>query len=250
MQKAVQENDMEKYLALKYEENFVPIQDGTSLYYGGDQAWYTTRIRRHSACGTVAATNIAIYEGLYRFFKAGGEFPGQHDKLKQFLLCMNEMYNYINPLRIPFLSEDTPPFKGFGWSFGVWPAGRLIRGMKRFAKTAGIFLVSVTYRKNREAAEHFIETALLKNCPVALLIGTAMGLKDVSVYYPNGSSFIQSDFTRHWVTVTALERRKDGIYIKVSTWGGYAWLPLAGCFRTTLIKSRMCYFSWTAPPKR
>lgn len=234
---------MKKYLALEYEENFVLVQEGDTFYYGGDQAWYSTTVRRSSACGTVAATNIAVYEGLYRTFKIEGELSEHPISLEQFLSCMNEMYSYIRPFKIPFLSEDTPPFKGFGWSLGVWPAGRLIRGMKRFAKAAGIFLTSVSYRKNREAAENFIETALKRNCPVALLLGTVVGLKNIPVRYPNGSAFTQPDFSRHWVTVTAMKCREYSIYIKVSTWGGYAWLPLADCFHTTFIKSRMCYFS-------
>lgn len=233
---------MKKQTGLKYEKNFVPIQEGDRLYYGGDQAWFSTALRRHSACGTVAAANILAYDKLY---KPGANLPAGKDSCMpkaSFLELMNQVYRYVSPLRVPLLPEDTPPYRGFGWSAGVWPAGRLMRGFKRLGRSRGLRWRAVPYQRGRGTAADFIRQAVEQDCPVALLIGTGTALKNIPVVYPWGASFVQTDFSKHWVVVTALEQREDGIYIKVSTWGGFAWLPLSACFQTGIIKSRMCYF--------
>lgn len=221
------------YTALKREARFVPVMEGAARYYGGDQAWFGTPVRRYSACGTVAAANIAAYQGLFEKSSYSREEYRRH---------MEEVCRFVSPLRIPFVREDAAPFHGFGWSFGVWPAGRFIRGMVRYARSRGRNWRPVLYRRRREAAGVFIERALKADVPVALLIGNAAGLRDIRVEYPDGTSYLQKTFSRHWVVITAMKREAGRTWIKVSTWGGVAWLPLEACFHTAFLSSRMCCF--------
>lgn len=224
-------------MALEHEEGFVPVIDGKVWYYGGDQAWFGTSLRRCSACGTVAAANIMAYRWLY------GRGAGHRGYSREgFLRHMNRLYEFVKPIRLPFVSEDAPVLRGFAWSFGVWPLGRFVRGVIRYGRARGEKLRPMRFDRTGGTGETFICKALLRDVPVALLLGNTRELKGIEVRRPDGSAFVQESFSRHWVVVTAIRSDADGAKIKVSTWGGSAWLDLSKCFRTVFLSSEMCCF--------
>lgn len=217
------------------------------ICYGGDQAWFDSTVARYSACGTVAAANVTAYlaaqhkelAGLYKSRK-----PPQQAQERQcfgavsggaavytkteFLNHMQELYRWVTPWKVPFVRPDQPAWRSFGWGFGVWPARRFTRGVERFARSRGIRLRSdrISSRRPLEELTGFIEAALRRNCPVAMLIGRRPRYEQEPVERPDGLCWSQTHFSVHWVVITAMENRKNVVMVKVSTWGGWSWLNL------------------------
>lgn len=196
-------------------------------YYGGDQAWFGFTVGQYGGCGTVAAANITAYlairhtvlQNLYR-----------ESRLDQacFLKHMNILYEWVRPWKIPFIPKNHPMWKGFGWTFGVWPMGKFMRGIKRFARECGVELKlsNISARRPLEELTAFIRESLGRDCPVAMLIGRKPRYERETVTRPDGSCWIQPRFSLHWVVIMELAERDNRAMVKVMTWGGYSWLDL------------------------
>lgn len=114
---------------------------------------------------------------------------------------MNDMYEYLSPWYIPFVNAP----------LGIWPMSKFEEGVETFAECNGIKLRGVHddskyNRKNlsRYIKNGLINNGLINNKPVAMLIGVNSELDNTEVIQPNGDSWVQSNFSKHWVTITEM----------------------------------------------
>lgn len=266
---------MMETVSLKGEETFLRIADGDGIFCGGDQAWFDTTVGRHSGCGTVAAADITAYlaqqhPGLRRLYNGGGDSPADGstyvpagsstacaaDSLEagspvlskeEFLRHMCELYTYVRPWKVPFVSENRPPHRNFGWGLGIWPPCRFARATERFARSRGIRLRNrrISSRRSMEELTAFIADSLERDCPVAMLIGRKPRYEREIVERPDGFKWMQTHFSMHWVVITMLTKRAGKVMVKVSTWGGYSWLDLEAWHRAGGLMPGLVSFAWT-----
>lgn len=216
-----------KSAALSAEQDFLRITGENLVCYGGDQAWFPFTVGRHGGCGTVAAANITAYLAD-RHPSLAGLYEGSGFDQASFLRHMEAVYRWVRPWRLPLMGDDPPPWRNFGWTFGVWPIGRLARGTRRFAASRGVVLMDrrIGSRRPLEELLAFIADSLGRDCPVAMLIGRKPAYRWEAVTRPDGSGWLQRHFSLHWVVITKLAEREGRVMVKVSTWGGFTWLDL------------------------
>lgn len=241
-------------VALSGEGMFLRIVDGGEVFYGGDQAWFETTVGRHSGCGTVAAADITAYlaqhhrslRRLYCGSEYGRAFGVSAFQKNDFLTHMRRLYPLVRPWKVPFVSENCPPYKGFGWGLGIWPPCRLAHGVEHFAGACGIRLKgrSLVSRRSMEDLTAFIADSLVRDCPVAMLIGRRPRYELETVERPDGFKWRQTDFSMHWVVITMLTKQAGTVMVKVSTWGGYAWLDLEAWHRAGGLIPGLVSFEW------
>lgn len=210
------------------QEEFLEIQEDKTSYYGGDQAWFSSTVGQYGGCGVVAAANITAYLARQKSQMAG-LYPYANLERKNFVQHMESIYSYVAPWKVPFIKANHPPYKHFGWTFGVWPASRLRKGVETYGKSQGILLKGKQCSSMRPLSElvAIIRQNLEQDNPVAMLIGRKPRYENTLVVRPDGSGWNQIGFACHWVVITALQETKTGQYqVKVSTWGGSSWLDL------------------------
>lgn len=223
-------------VALSGEKDFVKIVDEEDkVYYGGDQDWYESNLARNGACGTVAAANMTAYmastNDKYKKLYGYESFTK-----KDFLAHMNEFYKYLSPCKIPFTEQP----------LGIWPLSKFERGMKKYAKSCGVNLKPVHkyVAYNKKNTTKYIKSGLKKDLPVALLLGMNHRFDGKKVVQPNGETWNQGSFALHWMTITEIKEDniKKKTTIKVSTWGGYAYLDLEDCIDGEYLYQALIYF--------
>lgn len=234
-----------KMAALTGEKDFLRITKEGQAWYGGDQEWFDFTVGKYGGCGTVAAANITAYLALH--FEALRKLYEPEDLEKDnFVFHMNGMYQWVRPWKVPFVNKNRPLWKTFGWTFGVWPASRLLRGVERYAKMRGLRLTGKKMGSRRPVEElvGFIRESLGRDCPVAMLIGRRPGYERERVTRPDGSGWLQNHFSMHWVVVTALTKKNGTVMVKVTTWGGYAWLDLGQWQEAGSLMAGLVSFTW------
>lgn len=258
---------MMETVSLRGEGTFLWIADGDEIFCGGDQAWFDTTVGRHSGCGTVAAADITAYLAqrhpeLRRLYNGGGDGPadapgdGSTDDLvaggpvlqkEDFLRHMRELYTWVRPWKVPFVPENRPPHRDFGWGLGIWPPCRFAHGTERFARSRGIRLRNrrISSRRSMEELTAFIADSLERDCPVAMLIGRKPRYERETVERPDGFKWMQTHFSMHWVVITMLTNQSGKVIVKASTWGGYAWLDLEAWHRSGGLMPGLVSFEWT-----
>lgn len=231
--------------ALAGEQDFLRITGEGQVWYGGDQEWFGFTVGKYGGCGTVAAANITAYlalhfEGLRKLYK-----PENLEK-DSFCIHMNQIYEWVRPWKVPFVNRNRPVWRNFGWTLGVWPMGRLIRGVERYAKMHGLRLKGKKTGSGRPMEElvGFIRESLERDCPVAMLIGRNPRYEQEMVTRPDGYGWRQTQFSMHWVVVTELTKRGGTVMLKVTTWGGYAWLDLKTWHEAGSLMAGLVSFTW------
>lgn len=211
---------------LKNAEVFLPIvstdESGNPVrFYGGDQAWFGTRVGRYSGCGAVAAADVFAYLALQNpayapLFTA----DSPEISLERFREYMEAVIRYVAPGRIPF--TDIP----YG---GLTSLSRFTRYCDVFLKSCGVPLKG-RYFDGRElsleqAAER-IAGQLSRDNPVALLVMQNARLKCVSYTDAYGKP-VTSDVRFHWMVITSIEQAAEKIEIVVSSEGGKVTLDFS-----------------------
>ena len=231
--------------ALAGEKDFLRITGDGQVWYGGDQEWFDFTVGKYGGCGTVAAANLTAYLALHverlRELYEPGDLRKDH-----FCAHMNQLYEWVKPWKVPFVKKDRPVWRTFGWTFGVWPMGRLIRGVERYANMRGLRLAGkkIGSRRPMEELVEFIRESLERDCPVAMLIGRNPRYEREAVTRPDGSGWRQTHFSMHWVVVTELTKRGEAVKVKVTTWGGYAWLDLEQWHEAGSLMAGVVSFEW------
>lgn len=241
--------------ALRDSDTFLRISSENHIFYGGDQAWFADTVGQYGGCGTVAAADITAYLAFHHPELETLYWKKRELSRQEFLHHMEALYRYVRPWKVPFVSKMRPPRRYvdragrewcFGWTFGVWPMGRLVRGVERFAGARGVYLKGRVTRSFRslDRLTGFLAESLERDCPVAMLIGRKPRYGGELVTRPDGSCWRQRSFGLHWVVVTELEKRGDRIMVRVSTWGGWAWLDLEAWQRCGGLTTGLVTFWW------
>ncbi|MBR1757495.1 MAG: hypothetical protein IJ744_02045 [Lachnospiraceae bacterium] len=171
---------------------FLRVQDGEKLHYGGNQAWDPKKGVQKSACGPVAATDvISFLEGR-----------SQMDR-SEFMKKMTRLRRSYFPI-VPYLGTHGPGL-AFGMNLYFW--------IHKMPYRAGWGLSA----KKRDAR---IDAMLAQNIPVILCIGNnfprfwrnaklTLYRKDYNGFHP------YSKTKAHFVIVTGM----DESWYRISSWG-------------------------------
>lgn len=234
-----------KAAVLTGEKDFLRITGDGQVWYGGDQAWFDFTVGQYGGCGTVAAANITAYLALH-FRSLRKLYEPENLGKNNFCIHMNQLYEWVRPWKVPLVNKNWPVWKSFGWTFGVWPMGKLIRGVERYAKMRGLRLAGkkMGSRRPMEELVEFIRESLERDCPVAMLIGRKPGYELERVTRPDGYGWRQTHFSMHWVVVTELTKSDGTVMLKVTTWGGYAWLDLEKWHGAGSLMAGLVSFTW------
>jgi hypothetical protein len=203
-------------------ERFVPVvkqEEGRAVtFYGGDQAWFKTRVGRYSGCGSVAAADMFAYIAMRnpsytRLF----ENDSQDISVDTFLKHMDAVIKYVSPLSVPGL--DIP----YG---GLTSLPKFARNCEDFAASRGVAL-KARYISGEDAtaeqAAAVIAEQLSRDNPLALLIMQNRKMRKIKYTDALGNP-AESDMRFHWVAVTSMAKTPGGTTIEVSSEGGRATL--------------------------
>ena len=118
------------------------------IYYGGDQEWYKSHIKRSSGCGPTTAANIVMYE----LRKNSVSFSKDN-----YIRLMNNMWNYMPPKAL-----------------GINKGSMFIKGFDNYIKTHDIDLKNhntfhIDKKKNKNKLYNFLKNAIKKDHPIAFL---------------------------------------------------------------------------------
>jgi hypothetical protein len=220
--------------ALKSADAFLPVVSSDKsgervAYYGGDQAWFKTRVGRFSGCGAVAAADIFAYLAL-RSPDMKALFSGDLKEItvESFRNHMEETIQFVAPSKLPFV--DVP----YG---GLTSLSKFTSRSEKFTASRGIKLKGQFHSADdldfNAATERIGEQLALDN-PVALLTMLNNKLKSIPYTDPFGKSAV-TDLRYHWMVITALKREGDRVEIVVSSEGarvtvdfGDVWTSDAG----------------------
>ncbi len=227
------------YITLQ-QNDFVKIKDKDNIYYGGNQAWYSVKVARKSACGTIAATNILIYLSMTnKKYTSLYSFDNKNITKYDYKKYMNEVYEYLYPINVNgiFGVEEGSSTYNFlksihiaDLTIGIPTVNYFCSGVKAFVRSKNVEPLNINIFKGRwetyDMKEYIVE-ALRKNIPIAMLNVFNKNLKNIAYNYVDGRPSY-ADFDKHWVTITGI-RVNDytkKISIEVSSWGTRAVLYL------------------------
>ena len=207
---------------LKNAGSFVPVvrrEDGCAVtFYGGDQAWFKTRVGRYSGCGAVAAADIFAYLALQNpAMKSLFENDSPEISVDAFLAHMDAVIKFVAPLSIP--GTDIP----YG---GLTSLPKFARNCEEYASSRGIIAKCSFFSGADTGFERTVEIVseqLSRDNPVALLIMQNRKMKKIQYTDAYGRP-AESDMRFHWVAITALRKTPDKATIEVSSEGGRATL--------------------------
>lgn len=190
---------------LKGDRDFVTID---RRYYGGDQDWLSeekqiSKFWSDRACGVIAACNI-----FYYMSKPAEAEITKKDFVDQAVL----LYKFITP-RV----------------YGIPTVGVMKRGVRRYAKTQGMDVISYSLVKPKDLMEttEFIKGGLTKNSPILML---TWNTKLPNLIY-------------HWVTITGYYMESNNKhYITISNYGIRETISLDQWVQEKSIYKGLLYF--------
>jgi hypothetical protein len=215
-------NECIRIFQLKDAARFVPIvlrgENGAVTFYGGDQAWYKTRVGRISGCGAVAAANIFAYLAM-RNAEYKGLFTNDSTEIsvETFLRHMDDVIKFVAPLSIP--GTDIP-------AGGLTSLPKFARNCEEFAARRGVAAKGRCCRGTDTSfiqASAIIAEQLARDNPVALLIMQNRHMRRVEYVDAYGKA-AESDMEYHWVAVTAMRVEEGRAWVDVSSEGAKAAL--------------------------
>jgi hypothetical protein len=165
-----------------------------------------------------------------------------------FAAHMLDVYQYVSPIKVPFVDKNTNPIVignfSFGWTFGIWSTKSLAKRFIEFTRSRGVDLEAVycTGKGDKESIRNFIKEGLITNNPVLLLIGFRPKLANCKIISPQ--RIWTHHCNRHWVTITELreDQSSEITTIKVSTWGGHSYLSLDDLMTNRRLFRGLVYF--------
>lgn len=189
----------------------IPLPAGGSVTcFGGDQAWYGTRVGRLSGCGAVAAADVFAY--LARRDRAlSALFQGDANALtkESFLAHMSDVIAFVRPTSLHRM--DIP----YG---GLTSIPRFVRYCEAFAQSRGVPLKAVAHDNRGIGYDGVVEVVaaqLRQDNPIAMLNMRNRSLQRVPHRDALGNP-IESDLQYHWVVLTAIEKR-DGRWVATAS---------------------------------
>jgi hypothetical protein len=218
---------------------FLPVildngKDAPVTFYGGDQAWFRTRVGKYSGCGATAAADIFAYlafrdpqwKDLYHDGSQGLTVDG-------FRQHMEAVIKYVPPGKIPLVDM---PYSG-------------LTSLPRFTRYCDAYLASRNvplkghYYSNRETdlqqVTALVEEQLANDNPIALLIMQNRKVKSVAYTDVYGNPAV-TDLRFHWVVITSIESKPDSTSITVSSEGARVVVDLDDLWNC----DNGSFFSW------
>jgi hypothetical protein len=178
------------------ELNFPTVYNKDTITgYGGNQEWFSEKIKRKAGCGCTSGANLAAYYAS-RQPEMSGVYNGNTDQFDQaeYIQAMEEMYLYMKPGMMGF-----PYVKKFGIQF------------VKFCKERGVNMEACfcyTFSK-AEIGFAFVKESIDSGNPVALLI-----------LFHRAPELKEDNW--HWVTITGYsedENNPDKAEIIISNCG-------------------------------
>lgn len=217
-------------------KDFIPIKDGSTMYYGGDQAWYNRYTQSFAGCGPTAAANILVYTAMrHPKLKDLYSYNTQKIHKQDFTSFLKDVYRYVTPMEIPIfnkLSDVQEKQMGIP-SLGIFRISEFSRGIEKYAVSRNIKIKShlPSGKQSLKTTLKHIQEGLKKDCPVAML----NIFNPVDMYWknPETGSIQKYVYEQHWITITGLiENKTTGeITVEGSSWGGKVSFSLTTLWR-------------------
>lgn len=185
--------------------NFVPVYDGSTTYYGGDQKWWEDKdaTKANRGCGPVAAANITCYFARKYLATWRALYSPSNLSKTSFISHMDTLYSYLNP-----------------GVLGTWWE-RFVEGVEKFSSDRGAPIVRVAnnWDFTLDNTSLYIKNGLNADSPVAML---------------NMQPFGDYVYKSHWMTITEYYKYSDGTRkVVVSTWGQRKLISYDDWFNST-----------------
>lgn len=156
------------------------------IFWGGDQDWYSTPLRRKAGCGPTTATNILAYLSRTQADKEVLWQPSSYN-YEDYQVMMEKVWNFVTPTKL-----------------GLYSIRDLAQGMINYASTYQIPIAAHTLnlsfrprqRKKFSEVEVFVLQGLAAGSPIAFL------------NYSRGKETELESW--HWVTLMGLELFAEG----------------------------------------
>ena len=213
-------------------ENFLRINDGNTVHYGGNQSWYAPdEAGRAAGCGPTAAANILAYLATANpDCRALYAYDVDHIEISEFIQHMQEVYQYVTPIIVP------RTLNGLGVgparipaSLGIPFLGKFAKGVEEFAQERGVTLTAhrMAGLATMEEATDFIIEGLKNDSPVSMLNYLNPSLAQIPCTNTAGRERLQN-LQMHWVTITAVHicKEENRALVDLSTWGEKAVLDV------------------------
>lgn len=178
-----------------------------NYYYGGNQDWYNSYIKRLSGCGPTTASTITMYE-LNKI-----EFHN-YSKL-DFIELMNDLWKYITP---GMMGVDTVEKYQKGYN------KYLSDNKLDISKSKILYLDDSTILD----IENYLLEALNSNHPVAFLNLNNGSEKEIDSW--------------HWTTIISLEKINNNLFVEVCDEGYLKKVNLSSWFETSSRGSFIYYY--------
>ncbi|MDR1643277.1 MAG: hypothetical protein LBC41_08750 [Clostridiales bacterium] len=192
---------------------FLPITEGTGIYYGGWQGWLVdegvTQFYADRSCGVTASSNMLAYTAKHDPQKAKLYTKPDMSK-KSFSQYQKEVYEFVSPA-----------------AWGVPTVDALAGRVVKFAESKGVKLTPHIQQKEWkiENVRPYMTSALNLNKPVLLLTWNSP-VKDLEM---------------HWITVTAYFKDQSE-KILVSNWGAKRIYDFSTWFSGNSMYKGLVYF--------
>lgn len=191
---------------------YLRIQEGEQVYYGGDQAWYPERWKQQAGCGPTNGAALVWYrEKSHAALKPEALSP---DNKQEFIALMLEVWEYITPGAMGVNSTEifTSGMQTYCREKGIEAAPR---GMKIPARWRG--------KRSWKQTRDFILEALAENRPLAFLNLSHGKVKELESW--------------HWVLIVAMEEEKVQLYDQ----GRSYWIHLRRWLETSWMGGGLVY---------
>ena len=176
-------------------------------YYGGDQDWYNSYIKRLAGCGPTTASTITMYES---------DKSNYHEYTKkEFIVLMKDLWKYITP-----------------GMMGVDTVDKYKDGYDKYLKTSNLNIskskILILDTASIDEIEKYLQEAIKTDHPVAFL-------------NLNNGSEKQID-SWHWTTIVSLENINNNLYVEICDEGLLKKVNLSNWLNTSSRGSFIYYY--------
>ncbi len=176
-------------------------------YYGGNQDWYNSYIKRLAGCGPTTASTITMYElnklNYHEYTK------------KEFISLMKDLWKYITP-----------------GMMGVDTVNKYKDGYDKYLKTSNLNIskskILILDTASIDEIEKYLQEAIKTDHPVAFL-------------NLNNGSEKQID-SWHWTTIVSLENINNNLYVEICDEGLLKKVNLSNWLNTSSRGSFIYYY--------
>lgn len=192
----------------------------TSVFFGGNQDWYTAEWSRRDGCGPTCAANIMAYLALTRpALRALYGYKTMN--LTDFSKHMEDVYGFVTPGNMGL--NRTEMFTDGVISFAH------SRGISLTPHVFGVTSNMVRGREPAAALAKFVKAGLDSDCPLGFLNLTKGRVKNLQSW--------------HWITITAAQIEEKSLIADASDEGLHRRFDLRLWYLSTRLPGGLVYFT-------